>query len=179
MPPDCFQILELDPRASGPADVRERFLSRRRVLVDRLHCPDKGPAARAALDELHLAYRRYQLERSGVVAPQPARSPDPTESMKSMIRTCLEDGLLRHSRRQLLLTEGRKRGLSHFQTQLLIASTMIESDGTGGRRSTSDLVAVDEESTEGDVETRRVVARFAAAVLLALALLLTTVRAMG
>lgn len=174
MPPDCHVILGLDPRRVGPGEVREQFARRRRELIARLHQPDVGGASRAQLDDLHLAYRRYLSQREQPLV-ELAKVPAPALALRRFIESCQEGGLLRPSRRHKILAEGRRLGFSHFQTQLLIAMTLMGDRSEPLPATEEDLVTqrlVDSQTQDAN----SLVARLAAVALLALAMLLAAVR---
>jgi hypothetical protein len=160
---DPYSILGLAPGRYDPAALRRRFDDRRAELSG-------GRANRARLDELHVAYsvlrdpanQTIYLKRLDLGA-----ATDHTAELRLLIAASLEDGLLRHSRRLRILQEGRRLGLSPFHTQLLIAQTQF-----GPQR-----VLAAELDQRGQAPAA--IARLAGLCVLALALFLAAVRAIG
>lgn len=168
---DCFAILGLKPDRYDPSALARRFVERRRELLsDRRRAPSE---VHRSLDELHVAYallrdRNAQTDHQRELSRSPA---DPLTGLQHMIAASLEDGLLRRSRREAILAEGRRRGLSDFHTHLLIAQTQF------GRER---VLAFDDPRDERLRDSQqRSSARFAAALVLGLALFLATVRMLG
>ncbi len=162
MPRDYFSILGLTPGRYDPAEISRRFFTARERLLRQLDDPAQHAQTRRALEDLHIAYaalRDPQLQAEHA-APVPAGD-DRIRQMRRLIGACLEDGLLRYSRRQEILDEGRRLGFSDFQTQLLIVQVQY---GDG------DVVAAPTRQTAlRSHSDSRAAARFAAAMLLALA----------
>jgi hypothetical protein len=122
MPRDDMALLGLTPGRHDPRAITLRFEAERARWVAALHDPRTYATARARLEELHVAYRALLAgqERMGATAP-----PDPAAELRQAIAMSLEDGLLRHSRRQALLEQGRALGFNEFQVQLLIAQVQF------------------------------------------------------
>ena len=78
------------------------------------------------LDDLHMAYTVLRTdEGQSELLRSLAEDDDAPLHLRRMIAAALEDGLLRYSRRQEILAEARRLGLSDFQTQLLIAQVQF------------------------------------------------------
>ncbi len=160
---DYFAILGLAPGRYEPATIHARFQRLRGVALRELNQLDP-PAddSRAALEELHTAYRilrdpsaqqRYLAARGG--------SEPRLEAFRRRIAAALEGGLLRHSRRQELLAEGRQLGYSDFHTHLLIAQVQFGD---------SSLPLANGTAYQHAARVNPAAARLASAVILALAL---------
>ncbi|MFO0840326.1 MAG: hypothetical protein U1D55_17600 [Phycisphaerae bacterium] len=168
MPRDYFSILGLAPGRYDPAEITRRFFSARERLMRQLDDLARRAETHRLLEDLHIAYaalRDPQLQAAHVAPVE--STDDRIGQMRRLIAACLEDGLLRYSRRQEILTEGRRLGFSDFQTQLLIVQVQFgDGDvvapprGAGARRGTQDC---------------RIAARFASAAVLALAAFLTMI----
>jgi hypothetical protein len=122
---DYFAILGLAPGRHDPREIRRRFDRERTRLLSRMGQPAAGVQARRELDDLHMAcatlsdpasQARYLAEHGNV---------DGTTRMRRFIEASLEGGLVRYSRRQRILAEGRRLGFSEFQTQLMIAQVQF------------------------------------------------------
>lgn len=168
---DCFSILGLEPGRYDCGALTRRFIDRRReLLADRRRSPSD---VHRSLDELHVAYsmlrdRGAQTQHRRELQ---AQAVEPLSGLQHLIAASLEDGLLRRSRRESILAEGRRRGLSDFHTHLLIAQTQF-----GEKR----VLAFDDPRDEPLRDRqRRTSARFAAAIVLGFALFLMIVRMLG
>ncbi len=128
MSDDYFTILGLTPGRYEPRDITRSFQRVRTGLIAQLGESGAIEDARRKLDKLHLAYNA--LREPDLQAGYLARrdSADDAVAVKRLIAASLEDGLLRFSRRQMILEEGRRRGFSGFQTQLLIAQVQFGDD---------------------------------------------------
>ena len=125
---DYFTILGLTPGRYKPRDITRNFERVRTGLIAQLSESGATDDARRKLDELHLAYNalREPKSQAGYLARNdPA---DDAVAVRRLIAASLEDGLLRFSRRQMILEEGSRRGFSGFQTQLLIAQVQFGDD---------------------------------------------------
>lgn len=98
---------------------------------------------------------------------EPSDDLSASESLKRLIDESLEEGLLRFTQRQRILAEGRRRGFSDFHTHLLIAQQQHGDQ----RPLTMGMV-----ETTRRAEERQMAARLAAATILALAVVLATIR---
>lgn len=169
MAQDYFAILGLSPGRHDAGAVARHFMTRRAQLLRELPKPATHAAARQALEELYLAYetlRNPQGQAEYLRAHQV--DSDPLAGLRGLIEAALEDGLLRHSRRQLILDRAAELGLSEFQTQLLIAQVQF-----GEHR----IPAAPHAAAPPHMRPHpRAWARFAAAGVLALALFLYMVR---
>lgn len=163
---DPYSILGLTPRRYDAAELRRRLDARRAEL---------GTLAqtREGADELFVAYSVLRDPDNQTVYLKRfdrKSSPDGTAELRALISASLEDGLLRHSRRVRILKEGRRLGLSPFHTQLLIAQTQF-----GPQR----VLAESAEVAQEIAVPAAPVARLAGLLILALALFLAAVRAIG
>jgi hypothetical protein len=167
---DYFAILGLTPGRYKPAEITRRFRAARKRLLDELHDPATHGESRRQLDELHIAYTALRdpgrqaeyLER---------RRDDDLSRLRGLIADSLEGGLLRQSRRLLILEEARRLGISDFHAQLMIAQVQF-----GDERITP--------VTAGSARNRsaspsQAAARLAAVGILALALFLAMIRWLG
>jgi hypothetical protein len=127
---DYFALLGLSPGEYDPAEVTRRFRMRRAQLIAQLDDGGRYAEVREKLDQLHLAYAALRSPRAGSAAL------DPQAELRELIAASLEDGLLRHSRRQHILETAREVGISDFQAQLLIADVQFgqPADGATGKR---------------------------------------------
>lgn len=163
---DPYSILGLAPGHYDSAALRRRFDDRRAELAG-------GRADRARLDELHVAYSVLRDPANQTVFLKRldrGPAPDRTAGLRLLIAASLEDGLLRHSRRLRILQEGTRLGLSPFHTQLLIAQTQF-----GPQR----VLPADTDELGHAPAPTSTVARLAGLCVLALALFLAAVRAIG
>lgn len=126
MQPDYFAILGLAPGRYDSGAVQRRFFDARRQALALLDDPHRHTAGRQALDAIHLAYAAL---RDPATQQQYLKSltvqAGPVEQIRRQIRASLEDGLLRFSRRQEILTAARAAGLSDFHAQILIAEVQF------------------------------------------------------
>lgn len=167
-----FSALGLSPGAHAPHVLRARFDERRRQLLEDMNDPRLAGLARKQLERLHLAYRALSHDTTRASAAVPACViPDRAAEMRMLIESSLENGLLRQSRREALLVEGRRLGFSEFHVHLLIAQVQV-----CGRASHP----LFDMSSPRSLETaKRTAARFAAAAMLGLAFFLSAVRWLG
>jgi len=121
MPRDDFALLGLTPGRHDPRAITLRFEAERARWLAALHDPRTYETARTHLEELHLAYRALLAGR-GQSAAQPL---DRATELRQLIAASLEDGLLRHSRRQAVVAKGQGLGFNEFQVQLLIAQVQF------------------------------------------------------
>lgn len=130
MSAEYFTILGLTPGRYEPAEITRRFLEERRRLLDRLDDPGWHAESRRRLEELHVAYRVLRdPRRQAECLATAGQVHDASRQLIRLIEASLEDGLLRYSRRQAILAEARRLGLSDFQAHVLIAQTQF--GGTG------------------------------------------------
>lgn len=134
MAQDLFAILGLAPGRHAPPEIATRFLARRERLLGQLSDPTRHQETRRQLDDLHLAYAtlRDPASQAQYLRSQ-STNDDPAGELCVLIRAAIEDGLLRHSRRQEIIERGRELGLSDFQTQLLIAQVQFGDDGVSAK----------------------------------------------
>lgn len=172
---DYFAILGLTPGRYAPAEVTRRFCAERQSLLAQLDDPATHRRARRQLDELHVAYAvlrdphaQAECLRAGGDA---GGEHDDIKRLRRLIAASLEDGLLRYSRRQGILAQAQRIGLSPFQAQLLIAQVQFGDDRI--HTPVSGRVRREPEPSA------RTWARFAAAGVLALAMFLAMVRWLG
>lgn len=170
---DPFNILRLSDNRHDPAALRAQFVKR----VDELKLAMKSGRdplqSRREIDELHVAYKILNDPDSRTIYVRRGNSPAAPEKaarLHALIAASLEDGLLRHSRRERILEEGRNLGFSPFHTQLLIAQTQF-----GSRR----VLSFEDERESAESQPGQASVRFAAAVVLALALFLCAVQLLG
>lgn len=167
MSTDPFVVLGLTPGRYEPAEITRRFAECRQRLLRDLHAGWRYDDARRELDELYVAFRTLLNASANGQAARPNEA-DRYTCMRRLIAASLEGGLLRASRRERLLEEGRRRGFADFHTHLLI--TQVQA-GEGEL-----LRAGSPEEARSASQTSRVGARVAAAGLLGLAIFLTAVR---
>ncbi len=122
---DYFAILGLAPGRYDPREIRRRFERERTRLLSRMGEPAAGAAARRELDDLHLAYATLREPASQARYLAEHGNIDGMTRMRRFIEASLEGGLVRYSRRQRILAEGRRLGFSDFQTQLMIAQVQF------------------------------------------------------
>ena len=125
MSDDYFTILGLTPRRYKPRDITRRFERVRTSLIAELGDSVSSAEARRKLDQLHLAYSALREPGTQANYLNEHVSADGATAMRRLIADSLEGGLLRFSRRQMILAESRRRGFSDFQTQLLIAQVQF------------------------------------------------------
>lgn len=123
---DYFSILGLSPGHYSAREIDARFRSLRDHLAGIMPGSD---AVRAQQELLYIAYRVLRDPRGQQEYLAALRNDEPPiDRLRRQIAASLEYDLLRHSRRQALLAEGRRIGLSDFQTQLLIAQVQFGDD---------------------------------------------------
>lgn len=171
---DYFAILGLIPGRYGPTEVERQFAVRRQALLERLHHPAHRERASIELDRLHVAYAALRdPARQSQHLLERREAPDEVELLARRISDELEDGLLRHSRREQIIDEARRIGLSEFQAHLLIAQVLAGDDGFP-------VVRPRRAAASGDsVSALRAAPRLAAAGVLALAIFLAVIRWLG
>lgn len=167
--PNYFDILGLPPGRYSTAVVRRAFFVRRRELLEQLAGGQPYADVCARLDALHLADATLSDEnrQAEYLASLDADQGELTR-FRQRIAASLEDGLLRCSRRSAILDDGRRLGLSDFQTHLLIAHVQFGDD-------TLPLPELRRGKSARGAATRAT-ARFAAVGMLAFALFLAMVR---
>jgi len=158
------------PHADGPpqlpADLAAQFRAQRHRLLSQL-CA--GPACGAVQRRLDALCRAYaELQAAGADQRERRDHVNAADRLRRLIAESLEDGLLRYSCRQKILAEARRLGFSEFQAQLLIAQVQfgdrqLEPASPGRPRPDAAPVSV-------------IIARLAAAGVLALAMFLGLVR---
>ena len=144
------------------------------VVMPRMRLDDSDgyEAARRELDQLHLAYAALRDPRGQAEYLRTrAAGADAATRLRQLIAAALEDGLLRYSRRQDILTGARRLGFSEFHTPLLIAQVQFGEDEPG--------LDAAPRSRGARRDRSRAWAGLAAAGLLALALFLALVRWLG
>lgn len=125
---DYLTVLGLAPSTCDPAEVTRRYqLLRGRLLIG-LEQPETSPEAQLRLEELHLAYAALRSRLARHAADASDRDDHRVAELRLFIEASIEDGLLRYSRRQAILSEARGLGFSDFQTHVLIAEVQF-----GGR----------------------------------------------
>lgn len=127
MPREYYAILGLAPGRYAPREIARRFQALRTHLDA---APDRAAEdARTQREELYLAYAALRDPRRQAAYLHALRhGTTPMRELRRLIAAALEDDLLRYSRREMLLREGRRLGLSDFQTQLLIAEVQFGGD---------------------------------------------------
>lgn len=126
---DYFAVLGLAPRAYDPGEITRHFDVRRQRLLGELRDPARHTDARGELDELHVAYAVLRdPHRQAEYLEARTGAQDRVTELRRLIAAALEDGLLRYSRRQMILERARELGLSEFQAQLLIAQVQFGGD---------------------------------------------------
>jgi hypothetical protein len=130
MAQDYFAPLGLSPGTYDPVEIARRFRLRRAQLLAALDDPQRYADVRRELDQLYLAYAALRDSR---LPAQPAAFSDaePAGKLRELIAASIEDGLLRHSRRQAILQAAREMGVSEFQAQLMIAEVQFGEPVTG------------------------------------------------
>lgn len=170
--PDYFDILGLPRGRYSPAVIRRAFFAARTNVLARLGAGESYSDLCARLDALHLADAVLgDPEQQGRYLASLEGDDGALVRFRQRIAASLEDGLLRCSRRDALLAEGRSLGLSDFQTHLLIAHVQFGDD-------TSPLPFAPRGRSATE-RTSRLSARFAAVGVLAFALFLGMVRWLG
>lgn len=126
---EYYALLGLVPQRYPRDVIASRYFEQRQHLLGSLHDPGRYTESRQRLDELYLAYSvlshpRLQDEylRTGGYAG------DAVGHLRAIIAGSLEDGLLRHSRRQAVLRAASRLGLSDFQAQLLMAQVQFDDE---------------------------------------------------
>lgn len=167
---DYFRLLGLEYGEYAPAEIECRYRAVRKQLLAEAEREGSAVLWRR-LDSLHLAYQvlRDPARQARHLQQVRGESADPLPRFQLRIAGSLEDGLLRHSRRQALMNEGRRIGLSEFQVHLLIAQTQVGENQLNLVKPCSAPLPENAPS--------RIGSRIAAAGLLALALLFAMVRA--
>jgi len=173
MPRDYFAVLGLTPGRHDPDQVTTRFLVERDRLLARLLDADAHADTRRQLEELHLAYAmlRDPGRQEGYLHAHGHEEVDRLGSLRRLIAASLEDGLLRHSRRQDILALARDLGFDEFQTQLVIAQVQYGDDELS--------VLPRPRPAVSGARSPRAWARPAAVGVLALAIFVYLVRALG
>jgi hypothetical protein len=158
-----------DRPAQVPAELAARFRAQRERLLSQLCAGPARSVVRQRLDALCRTYAQLQAARTG----QDERRDrlEAADRLRRLIAQNLEDGLLRYSRRQKLLAEARRLGFSEFQAQLLIAQVQFGDRELEPARPSQRPTEV--------APVCAVVARLAAAGVLALAIFLGLVRWLG
>jgi hypothetical protein len=123
---DYFTTLGLVPGQYDPAEIERRFRIEQARWVAATGDPARYAVARRRLDELHLAYAvLHDPFRQAEYVRARGQAAEAVGQFRQRIQASLEDGLLRHSRRQELLAAGRRLGFSEFHTHLLIAQVQF------------------------------------------------------
>jgi hypothetical protein len=168
---DHFAILGLAPGRYSPDEIRTHFRRRRAALLARLDRGAEYAQVRDELERLYVARRRLgDPERQAEYLAADGSSADDLAEFRREIAAALEDGLLRHSRREAALERGLQLGLSRFQVLLIIAQVQF-----GG----PELDVLHVKSGPGRARNRAPAARLAATGVLALAAFLAMVRWLG
>ncbi len=129
MAQDLFAVLGLTPGRYETAEITRQFETRRSAVLDALDSTRDHERSRADLERLYLAFSQLRDPDGQDAYLQQLENGDvAVDALRRMIGASLEDGLLRYSRRQTILEEGRVRGFSDFQTHLLIAQVQFGDD---------------------------------------------------
>lgn len=167
--PDYFDILGLPPGRYAPAVIRRAFFAARREILELLARGDNYGEYCRQLERLHLAEATLSdAQRQAEYLATYDGDDGALVRFRQKVAASLEDGLVRCSRRETLLAEGRKLGLTDFQTHLLIAHVQFGDD-----RAALPFAA---RGPASDDRNSRLVARLAAASLLGFALFLGMLR---
>lgn len=170
MRPACnhFEVLGLRPGRYAPDEIRAAFRRRRAVLVTRM-AEAPGDGARRELDQLHAALQALgEPGRQKAALASLAESADPYERIRRMIECSLEGNLVRCSRRRAIIEEAVRLGFSEFHAHLMIAQVQF-----GDRKL---LKVPDPPRPRRMLRVGPAAARFAAAMVLGLAMFLAMVR---
>jgi hypothetical protein len=128
---DYFAVLGLRPDCYSPQIIARCFQAERTRLLRHLHDPLRYSLTRRHLEELHLAYATLRdPDRQDEYRQHLVDVPEPVRELRALIRASLEDGLLRHSRRQDILAHARQLGFNDFQAHLLIAQVQCGDERT-------------------------------------------------
>lgn len=179
MSAEYFAHLGLTPGRYEPAEITRRFLEERGRLLEQLDDPHQHTESRRRLEELHLAYRVLRdPRRQAECLAATGQVEDAHQQLRRLIEISLEDGLLRYSRRQAILTEARRLGFSDFQAHVLISQVQLGDDGLLPAAPNAGLRSGPRGESSTDDQMRRG-ARLAGIGLLTLALVLVLVRWVG
>lgn len=110
---------------SDPRVVAASYETARAAALARLHDPAQHAAARRMLEDLYVAYRLLADPQRQQDYLSARAAGDRAGELRALIGAALEDGLLRHSRRQMIVAHATELGYSEFQAQLLIAQVMF------------------------------------------------------
>ena len=126
MAQDHFAVLGLTPGRWTPDEVTLRYCAARRRLTGKLDDPPRHDAAHRQLEELHVAYQALRdPRRQAEYLRARAVGQEPVAELRALIAASLEHGLLRYSRRRMILERARELGINEFQAQLLIAQVQF------------------------------------------------------
>lgn len=115
------RALGLEPGGASRVDVEARFNAVRRRAIEALCEPALYYESRRRLDEAYVARR--------ALAAVPLADPrDAADVLRLRIRASIEDGLIRHSRREAILEHAARLGIGEFQAQLMIAQVLFDDD---------------------------------------------------
>lgn len=171
MPRDYFAILGLKPGRYDPAEIDARFAALRGRLLRELREPRMRAHAERRLEDAYRAKSLLRDERTQAMMRDKLEQRDDAagrvDQLRAFVLASLEDGLLRHSRRQACIEEGIRLGFTEFHTHLVIAQAQFD-----GRV----LVAPPGQRVLPSAAPLQVVARAAAVGVLALGLFLVMVR---
>lgn len=172
MRPTHFDAMGLKPARYATAEITRRFFARRAALLAALDDSTGAADVQRELDELHVAYLVLRdADAQAAYLRECAEGGDRVARLRRLIAASLEGGLLRCSRRERILDEARRLGLSEFHAHLLIAQTQFGDQRTLLAPPAGGGFPAGESNVHG-----RAAARLAAAVILALALLLAAIR---
>lgn len=130
MPRDHFAVLGLSAGRHPPHVIDQHFAEERGRLVPALSRSSDYMSSRRKLEALYVAYRilrdpgrqaAYLRDLESAAAGEARRESE----LRRLIRASLEAGLVRQSRREYLVEQGRELGFSEFHVHLMIAQAMI------------------------------------------------------
>ena len=126
MAQDHFAVLGLTPGRYAPSDITCCFLDRRAHLLNELANPLRFTEARRRIEDLHMAYAvlRDPLRQAEYLRTRDVEG-DAVGELRALIAAWIENGLMRHSRRQGILERAVGLGLDEFQAHLLIAQVQF------------------------------------------------------
>ncbi len=119
---DYFAVLGLTPGTYTSGKIAASFFARREELLRQIRSTTTNAAARQELDELYLSFSTLRdPERQEDYRRSLEQGNDHLAELQTLIAASLEDGLLRHSRRQRILERAAELGISEFHAHLMIA----------------------------------------------------------
>ncbi|MCA9242809.1 MAG: hypothetical protein KDA32_02550 [Phycisphaerales bacterium] len=130
MPRDYFATLGLKPGRYDADEIDARFAAlRARLLIELRSSATRGYAERR-LEEAYQARSLLRDPRSQAMLRKGLEERDDgaerLNQLRAFVLASLEEGLLRHSRRQACIEEGMRLGFTEFHTHLVIAQTQFD-----------------------------------------------------